>query len=171
MSEPSSYVVAGAPSRRFKMRLALTPFAVAPSGPFRSVECSDAPALGTLMYAAYKGTIDDEGETEADAQHEVGATLSGQYGPLLGDCSFLIEDQPGGRALCATLVTQWRDGPLLAFVMTRPDAKRQGMATCLIQRSANALLARGERELYLAVTEGNIPALRVYERLGFRVEP
>jgi GNAT superfamily N-acetyltransferase len=153
------------------MRLALTFFAVESSWPFRQIELSDAPAMAALMYAAYKGTIDDEGETADDTLREVEATLRGRYGSLLGDCSFLIEDQPSGRALCATLVTQWHDGPLLAFVMTHPHAKGHGMATYLIQQSANALLANGERELYLAVTEGNVPALRVYERLGFHVEP
>jgi GNAT superfamily N-acetyltransferase len=153
------------------MRLELAPFEVPPRWAFRPVVPQDVPALGTLMYAAYHGTIDDEGETEEDTLREVEATLRGQYGPLLGGCSFLIEEQPGSRALCATLLTQWRDGPLLGFVMTHPAAQGQGMATYLIQRSTNALLARGERELYLAVTEGNAPAQHVYERLGFRIEP
>ena len=160
----------GVPHRRLKMRLALTPFEVAARWPVRQVAPDNAPALAALMYAAYRGTIDDEGETEEDTLREVEATLRGQYGPLLGDCSFWIEDQPAGLAICATLLTLWRDGPLLAFVMTHPDAKGRGMATYLIQRSANALLERGERELYLAVTEGNAPAQHVYERLGFRVE-
>jgi ribosomal protein S18 acetylase RimI-like enzyme len=71
--------------------------------------------------------------------------------------------------MCATLVTWWREAPLLAFVITHPDAKGQGMATYLIQHTANALHRDGYHELYLAVTQGNVPAQRVYERLGFEV--
>lgn len=154
---------------RHKMRLALTPHEVAPRLPARTIARGDAEALGALMYAAYHGTIDDEGETPEESVAEMRRTLAGQYGPLLQNCSFVIEED--GRALAATLVTEWRDAPLLAFAMTRPEAQGRGMATFLIRRSINALLTEGHTELLLAVTEGNAPAQHLYAKLGFRVVP
>jgi GNAT superfamily N-acetyltransferase len=154
---------------RHKMRLALTPQDVAPRWPVRTIARGDAEALGALMYAAYHGTIDDEGETPEESVAEMRRTLEGQYGPPLQSCSFLIEQE--GRALAATVITWWREAPLLAFVMSRPEAQGRGLATDLIKRSINALLAEGHTELLLAVTEGNAPAQHLYEKLGFRIVP
>lgn len=154
---------------RHKMRLALTPQEVAPRWPARTIAPADAEALGALMYAAYHGTIDDEGETPEESAAEMRRTLEGQYGALLQSCSFVIEHDR--RMLAATIVTEWRDAPLLAFAMTRPEAQGRGMAAFLIRRSINALLADGHTELLLAVTEGNTPAQHLYEKLGFRVVP
>src|SRR5690348_9728678 len=106
---------------RHKMRLELTPQAVAPLSSVRSVGPDDAEALGAHMYAAYHGTIDDEGETPEESAAEMRRTLDGQYGPLLQQCSFLVEEE--GRAWAATRVTWWREAPLQAFAMTRPEAQ------------------------------------------------
>ncbi len=38
-----------------------------PALPCRSVDAADTEALAALMHAAYLGTIDDEGESPADA--------------------------------------------------------------------------------------------------------
>jgi ribosomal protein S18 acetylase RimI-like enzyme len=42
------------------------------------------------------------------------------------------------------------------------------MACFLVKRSINALFNQGYDRLTLLVTEKNIPALRLYEGLGFR---
>ena len=47
------------------------------------------------MLAAYRGTVDDEGESEADAVAEVERTLRGGYGPLLDEGSFVAEEAIG----------------------------------------------------------------------------
>jgi ribosomal protein S18 acetylase RimI-like enzyme len=59
--------------------------------------------------------------------------------------------------------------PLVANVMTAPQAQNQGMATVLLRQAMNALLAHGYADLYLFVTEGNGPAQHVYQALGFVV--
>lgn len=150
-----------------KMRLALVQQAVSTRWLARPIEHADIPALATLMFDAYRGTIDDEGGTGDDARAEVERTFDGTYGDLLHGCSFVVEDD--GCMLAATLVTHWQDAPLLAFVLTHPDAKGQGLATYLIRRSINGLLSQGYDELYLFVTEGNAPAQHIYGRLGFTV--
>lgn len=160
--------------KRWMMRNHLAQLPVAGTWNARPVTQADSTMLGTLMYEAYQGTIDDEGETLAQAQAEIEDTLAGKYGPLMGMCSFLVEEQ--GRALGATIVTDWTNEqtgtrqPLLAFLMTHPDASGQGMATFLLSKTINALLAHSEQELVLFVTVGNSAAQHIYEKLGFQVE-
>jgi ribosomal protein S18 acetylase RimI-like enzyme len=133
--------------------------------PAREVEGADAEDLAVLMYEAYRGTPDDEGETLEDARAEVRKTFDGEYGTFLRFASFVSEVD--GRLLGASLVTHWRGAPLIAFAMTHPEAIRQGLATSLILRSLHALAEAGYREANLAVTNANDPARRLYEKLGF----
>ncbi|HEY7358001.1 MAG TPA: alpha/beta fold hydrolase [Ktedonobacterales bacterium] len=132
----------------------------------RHIAREDIPALARLTLDAYKDTIDDEGETLEDALKAMQETFAGTSGAVLESCSFLIEEW--GEPLAATIVTWWHDQPLLAYVMTHPTTKNRGMGRFLIQKSVNALLAQGHRELSLFVTSGNLPAEHVYERLGFQ---
>jgi ribosomal protein S18 acetylase RimI-like enzyme len=160
--------------KRWMMRNRLTRQPIVGSWNARPVTEHDAALLGALMYDAYHDTIDDEGETPAEAVAEIEGTLNGKYGPLLDTCSLLVEEQ--GRALGATIITDWTDErtghrqPLLAFLMTHPDASGQGLGTFLLSASINALLARGESELALFVTVGNSAAQHIYQKLGFEVE-
>lgn len=150
------------------MRARLTPQQIEPRGGMRAVTHDDIPALAQLMLDAYRGAIDDEGETLADALAYVRGTFAGeQSGRMLEPCSFVIEEQ--GMPLGAILVTEWEGAPLVANVMTAPQARNQGMATVLLRQAMNALLAHGYTELYLFVTEGNSPAQHVYQALGFEV--
>jgi hypothetical protein len=53
-----------------------------------------------------RGTIDDEGETLADALAYVQGTFAGeQSGRMLEPCSFVIEEQ--GKPLGAILISEW----------------------------------------------------------------
>ena len=93
----------------------------------RTVSRDDVPALGQLMLAAYRDTIDYQGETLKEAVAEVRGTLDGQYGTFLGDCSFLVEE--GGQLLAVCMLT-WSEelkAPLLTFSMTRCSSKRASM--------------------------------------------
>jgi ribosomal protein S18 acetylase RimI-like enzyme len=151
--------------RRRRMRLALRGQGAEGLWPAREVRPADAEALGRLMHDAYRGTVDDDGETLDQSVAEARDTLSGKHGQILSRCSFVIED--GSHPICATLVTLWGSRPLLAFVMTHPDHKGQGMATFLVKRTIDSLVEQGHQELDLLVTRTNEPAVRIYERLGF----
>ena len=153
---------------RIPMELRLMRQKYAASWPCRPVRKSDREDLGILLYAAFRGTIDDEGETFAHALAEIDRTFAGDYGRFLFDCSFAIER--GEFLASACLISRFdpHDAPLVVFSMTRPDAQRQGLARFLLQRSIDALLDRGYERLTLIVTEGNAPAQRLYGSLGFR---
>lgn len=149
------------------MRLPLEERAVPPEPLARRVERSDVAGLGDLMLAAYRGTVDDEGETEADAVAEVERTLSGEYGPFLTDCSIAVDDD--ARIGGASLVTLWDGRPILAHLVVHPEARRRGLGTFLMATSGNALVRAGYAHVDLFVTEENEPAVSLYRKLGFRV--
>lgn len=139
------------------------------SGPWlpRRIVASDVQALGALMLAAYRGTVDDEGETEADAIAEVERTLAGEYGPLLADASFAINDD--GRPVGASMATLWEDRAMLMYLIVHPEMKRRGIGTFLVATTGNTLPGAGFAELGLFVTEANEPAVNLYRKLGFEV--
>lgn len=154
---------------RLKMKLTLTEQEFEKLWSSRNISEGDIPSLGMLMLESYRGTIDYEEETIEDAIEEIRSTIKGQYGPFLRDCSLVIEEK--GQIAAASLVV-WSEAmklPLLAYSMTDPDFKNQGMGTFLLKKSINALLAQGYKELCLVVTEGNVPAQRLYEKIGFWV--
>jgi ribosomal protein S18 acetylase RimI-like enzyme len=119
------------------------------------------------MLAAFRGTVDDEGESEADALAEVEQTLRGEYGPLLDDASFVVEE--GDRIVGASMTTLFESDPLLTHLVVDPGMKRRGIGTFLVAASGNALLSAGYATLDLFVTEANEPAVNLYRKLEFRV--
>jgi GNAT superfamily N-acetyltransferase len=156
--------------KRLWLRLDLPPALPVPELPCHNVTPSDADALADLMLDSYRGSVDYNGETLDDARAEIGRTIGGTYGRFLPGCSFVVEES--GTLVSASLVTLLNEGqsdewPLLAYSMTRPSARRRGLASALILRSAAALSAAGFKKLGLAVTAANAPARRVYDRLGF----
>ena len=149
------------------MRLTLTNRALTGSWPSRPIVDTDAPALGALMLAAYRGTVDDEGESEPDAVAEVEQTLGGGYGPLLGDGSFVVEE--GDRIVGASMTTLYDSNPFLIYLVVDPEMKRRGVGTFLVGNCENALLSAGYATLDLFVTETNEPAVNLYRKQGFKV--
>ena len=155
-------------AKRIPMSLRLKPQTIAKDWPLRTVRTSDAHDLAILLYAAFRGTIDNEGETFANAVREIEKTFAGDYGRLLPDCSFVIQD---GEFIASSCLISWfepHNAPLVAFTMTRPEHKRQGMARFLLRGSINALMDRGCSQLTLIVTAGNEPAHSLYASLGFQ---
>ncbi|MEW5825328.1 MAG: GNAT family N-acetyltransferase [Candidatus Bipolaricaulota bacterium] len=153
--------------RRTPMEAALVRRTPPSSDVSRAVSSSDKEALAILLFAAYRGTIDDEGDSFADALVEIEKTFRGDYGRFLPACSFVVEE--GEFLVSACLVTFFdpHDAPLVVFLMTRPEAKRRGLARHALERSMNALLDAGFERLTLVVTDGNEPARSLYRQLGF----
>lgn len=134
----------------------------------RVITKEDAKILGELMYLAYQGAVDYDGETLEQSTAEVEETLKGKYGPIIWEASFVVMD--GDRAASAIVFVDFpkEKMPLLAFTMTRPESKGQGLSRKLITLSLRELEKMGIGECCLVVTEGNQPAQGLYERLGFQ---
>ncbi len=65
--------------------------------------------------------------------------------------------------LCATVL----DEAELLRIATRPGCRRQGLAENLLAAAVAALREGASPALFLEVEEGNLPAVRLYEKLGF----
>ena len=126
---------------------------------------ADQAALAELMLAAYRGTVDDEGETLADAMVVMQQWADGDFGQPMWAVSEVVQRED--QLVAATLVTLWQDLPLVAFVMTHPAWQRQGLARAGLQRAMRRLSAGDETVLRLVVTASNAPAMALYEQLGF----
>lgn len=156
------------PHRRFVLATPVRRRAapVPPAGHiFRPPTPADAEALALLMHAAYAGTIDDEGETLDDTRAVVAQYFAGEFGPPMPAVSEVTEHQ--STLLAATLLTQWWGGPFVAFMITAPQAQRQGLARAGLTRAINRLAAGDEPWLRLVVTAGNTRAEALYASLGF----
>lgn len=138
-----------------------------PAHDFRHPTEADLPALGRVMWDAYRGTPDehDARGSAAAATEEIRLAFAGEHGPFLAEASFVADD--GDRPVAAALVTVWKGEPLLAYVFTAPGHAGRGLARQLIEAAMHALGERGHPTLSLAVTEHNLRARRLYDSMGF----
>lgn len=153
--------------KRIPMALSLTPQETSGGWSAQTVTPEEAQDLAVLLYAAYRGTIDDDGETFADAQAEIAKTFSGAYGQFLPEASFLIRE---GEFILSACLISWYEStqsPFIVFMMTRPEYKGRGMGRVLLQFSMNKLIEMGYSKLSLIVTDGNAHAQQLYQNLGF----
>ena len=154
------------PPRRLRMRAQLADVPPPPGTvASRPVRAGDGTALGLLAYAAYRGSVDDNGEHEAWHVADLTSALEDEYGRLLTPVSKAVP--AGDELIAAAVFTWWDDLPLLAFCLTHPEHQGRGLATRLVTHAARELAAEGHEAMHLAVTETN-PARTLYERLGFR---
>lgn len=127
---------------------------------------SDIDVIGELMWESYRGEIGGERREPDELRSEVQAFADGKYGPALWQCSFAAVDS--GRPVSAVLVCEDQETPLLAYVFTHPKWRNRGLATALIGTTMNAAEHQGYNTLRLTVRTGNVAALHLYEKLGFR---
>jgi ribosomal protein S18 acetylase RimI-like enzyme len=134
--------------------------------PVREPRPDDIERLAALMLDAYRGTIDFDGdETLSVARDEVASYLAGKSGtPLLEHSHVALA---GERIVSAVLVSDFEGTPLIAYLFTAADQKGRGLGDTLTRMAMCSLAAAGRDRVHLWVTAGNVPAERIYERLGF----
>ncbi len=131
------------PRTRARLRLTLPTAPVAlhtqppNGGALRHPLPQEAQALAELMLDAYRGTIDDEGETGDDALAEVEGFFAGRAETPLLDSSWVYHDN--GTLLSACLITRVDGEPLVAYLMTRSAWKGRGLASYLPWQHARFL--------------------------------
>jgi RimJ/RimL family protein N-acetyltransferase len=135
----------------------------------RAAQPTDTQVLAELMLDAYRGTIDYDDETLDDAVGEIQAYLAGERGgqPLLSVSRLAFE---GSVLVSACLAADWheRQGPAIAYVMTRAGWKNLGVAQQVLCAVLQALCEQGHRQAWAVITEGNTPSERLFGRLGFQ---
>ena len=126
---------------------------------------SDDLQLAELMLAAYKGSLDEDEETIEQALAAIRKTFEGEHGPFIENCSRVVERNL--KIVSAILVTAWQGRPFVAYAMTAPGWKRQGLARAGMLNTMQDVLANGEMLLSLVVTVKNEAAYSLYQDLGF----
>ena len=122
-------------------------------------------AYAQLMLDAYRGSVDDEGETIDDAIEVMKSLFAGDFGEYVSDASTVT--LRGGVPIAATFVTIHDGLPLVAFSVTSPRSTREGHARTGLHHAYGALAAAGHAEVRLVVTDGNVPAVTLYVSEGF----
>jgi ribosomal-protein-alanine N-acetyltransferase len=119
----------------------------------RAAVADDAPVL-----AAIHGRCFGQGWSE----HSFRALLSDEvvFGLLAGSAegsfrSFLLARAAGGEAEILMLATV-------------PEARREGLASTLLNAAIEQAVRRGAAGLFLEVGENNLPAAALYAKFGFR---
>ncbi|MBZ0189957.1 MAG: GNAT family N-acetyltransferase [Candidatus Obscuribacterales bacterium] len=138
----------------------------------RELAAFDHQLLGKLFFSAYSGTVDDDGSSEDEFIEEAAATLDGKYGQMIWDASYIVLDKDRKKAVAASVVTDYqRLRPLLAYSATDPAFQRRGLASTTINQSLHMLDKLAFDRMYLVVTEKNLKARLLYEKLGFIISP
>ncbi len=83
--------------------------------------------------------------------------------------ALLAGDPPVGFALVTLRPNIWYDGPvaLLDELYVRPDLRRQGLGTALLEATETHAKELGARLLEINVDGEDVDARRLYERHGF----
>ena len=146
---------------RSEYRADVTGFVAPPVEGARPVVDGDRDALATLMLAAYRGTIDDEGEGIDDALDAVDEYLAGIVRPH----SFVIETTDGVVAMCFVVVVRGRH--YVDPIAVDARVKRGGVGRALVALVLASLAAAGVTEVGATITDGNEPSERLFASLGF----
>jgi RimJ/RimL family protein N-acetyltransferase len=119
------------------------------------------------MLDAYAGTIDDDGETLADARKEIDSYLAGSAGkPLLSASGLLFVSNTLASACLASYWDQ-EGSPLIAYLMTGASWKNRGFARLLLREVLHSLIDRGYTQVRAFITDGNLPSEKIFRREGF----
>jgi GNAT superfamily N-acetyltransferase len=145
-----------------------------PTVRLRNVVPSDAETIAVLTARAYADNPVDVAlfrryrDPLQDARWGTSAILGTQVGEWLPFASYLAEDADG--PVGATVANELH-GPLITQVMVDPRARGRGHATRLLGATITALRAAQRGVPRLVVTRANQRAHRLYEHVGFVIDP
>jgi GNAT superfamily N-acetyltransferase len=153
--------------------LSLTGALTAGVGPRPAIVGMRAPAwdhveaLSALMFDAYEGTIDYEGEGLPEAREEMEAWFRGGPCRRMVECSTVAWSK--GRPEAACLVGWWvaEAVPLVQYVFTRKASQRRGFGGAVLIESLRLLADSGHREVRAVITNGNEASEGLFLKAGF----
>ncbi len=128
----------------------------------RPVADADRDELATVLLAAYRGTIDDEGEELIDAYEAIDYYLSA----VVREHSVVVLASDGS-IVSASFVLVVDDRHFIDPVFTRPDVKRRGIGSSAVRASLASLADAAIEEVGAVITDGNSASERLFTGLGF----
>ena len=154
------------------LALGLTPSTAPDAVAWRVATPCDTDALGGLMLNAYLDTLDDEGETLAQACDEIRRFFDGACGPA--EAPACVVGEHGGQLVSASLCCLWDGGgrrvpagSLVAYAVTAPEYQGQRLGAAAIAHSLRALAHAGRVRACAVITAGNLPSEATFRRFGF----
>lgn len=127
----------------------------------RLVDDRDDAALAGLMERAYAGTIDEHLGGNSDGAVEI----AGWRQNAVPRVSFVALRE--GRIAAASLISLNDNDFWLAYVITHPKWKGDGLGAAVVAASLRAL----DAPVFAGVTDGNTPSERLLTTLGFTPVP
>jgi ribosomal protein S18 acetylase RimI-like enzyme len=85
------------------------------------------------------------------------------------DVLLLAEDSGRTVGVAATTCHPWNARQVLDEIHVAPDLRRQGVARALLAEVVGIARRNGAREVWAETQNVNVPAVRAYRRLGFRL--
>ena len=85
------------------------------------------------------------------------------------DVTLLVHSGDEVVALAATTYQSWNQRQVLDELHVAPGHRRRGLARRLLAEVSAVARGNGAREIWLETQNVNVPAVRAYERLGFRL--
>lgn len=140
---------------------------ISPSFTNRQLVPSDGDLLGTLIFRALHGSIDDAGESESFWREEARVYLAKNTDLFWHASSIIVS---GDKPVSTVAISAEEGVAFLVYAMTDPHFQGQGLASAQILSSLDMLYRSKIERLKLCVTEQNDRALRLYQKLGFVVD-
>jgi ribosomal protein S18 acetylase RimI-like enzyme len=128
--------------------------------------------LTSLDWRTYRGTPDETllSSTPAGNRELLENALAGLFGPYLDDASPAVRTSAGALVGFAVACQESLRSGILLDLAVDPGFRRRGLGEALVLRTLRALLALGYPKVHLWVTDGNLPARSLYEKVGFTVD-
>ncbi len=137
--------------------------------PLRVTHWSEAvrPKFERAILTSYEQTQDCPGLLGLRETHDIiaGHQSTGRFDPGLWSV-FELEEQPVGVLLLAAVPA--RDAFELVYLGVSPRFRGHGLGGVILRQGINQIAAHGGGRLHLAVDAHNAPAVKLYQRHGFR---
>ncbi len=130
-------------------------------------------AVAAVVYDAYRDHVDarvnDQYASLAGTTHLVESILHQRgCGELLPSACVVATHRPTGKVAAALAVTAVRNRTAhIPQIAVAAEFQGCGLGTALLERAFQELSTQGFEEISLTVTDLNVGAVRLYERLGF----
>jgi predicted N-acetyltransferase YhbS len=134
----------------------------------RAIAREDVPAIASIMYRAFQGTVDDEGMPEEQAARKVNAIIDGKYGPFIAAASRVaIVD---GECAAFLLATDYEPYgmPVIAAIAVAPEYRRRRYGRLLLQAATQALATLGYCRCCAMISPGNAASEALFASIGFK---
>jgi len=128
---------------------------------FRTVDGVGSETFLKLMVESYEGAVERWFTKEMLAREAPKWIKEETFDPSLWIAAYL-NDEPIG-----TCVSRLKPYPNIDFIGVLPKHRRKGFGTQIMKKTITCLAEKGAKRVFLGVDEMNIPAVKLYEKLGF----